>query len=75
MLDLEEARRLAQAYVGTAAKLTHSPQPPEGMYIVHPGRDFYFFVGRPTDINRVGSSEVAIVNRLSGEIRTSWSGE
>lgn len=74
MINDEKARELAQAWVGLKSEVTLLDAPPDGLYLASPEEHFYFTVTRPR-VERVGGDEIAIVNRLTGEVRTTFAGE
>lgn len=74
MISAKEAQALAQAHVGLEAGVLLLDGPPDGLYLSGSESSFYFAVGRPHAL-RVGSDEIAIVERTTGTVTIVGVGE
>lgn len=74
-LDIKQAQRLAQEYVGHAADLAPCDARPEGIYWPG-GVDEYLFTVSRQDRLHVGGAEIVAVNKATGVVRSAgYSGE
>lgn len=74
MIDAKQAQALAQAHVGLESSVVLLDESPAGLYRIESEDKFYFAVHRPRQL-RVGGDEIAIVDRATGAVTSSYAGE